>query len=318
LKSLKKFFALHDASDPVHVIWYIINAANQRVQSFDGELCRQLSEKAPILVLLNKADLCSEEDLQTLRNCILDMNLQNFAGVFDTVAHRKPIKDIQNCPSCKSENLQLQRKAGRAICEDCGAKTNIRIDNGLKKVIKATFEVLPTAVREAFISSQTVSFQLKEKATLAVIKEFYRKFKRFWGTTKLLKIIAKMMARIAIVWEFTGVQGKSAKLAKSLARQFSHNKAVSTQQELKQQRIHMTVIGIIWNRCLAHLTLEMFHRTMEKEQSPKEDSYNWVAILEHIKEKDFHSSSVQEIEDSIVRDGLNSVLKNERRNLRKI
>eukprot|EP01120_Amphizonella_sp_Union-15-10_P011368 TRINITY_DN4799_c0_g1_i1.p1 TRINITY_DN4799_c0_g1~~TRINITY_DN4799_c0_g1_i1.p1 ORF type:complete len:488 (-),score=83.31 TRINITY_DN4799_c0_g1_i1:27-1364(-) len=299
----EQFFAHHERSKAIHVIWYVINAAKARFETFDEQLCKRLSTKAPILVLLNKADLCNPEDLLTLRKCVENINLHNFVGVFETVATKNPTRDIQNCPSCGSEDVVIKKLIATATCSNCGAKIDLKVDAGLKTVIKETEKALPVAVREAFIASQRVSLQLKLESAVGILKEFYLDFEKFWGTTKLIKIIAKMMARLAIVWEFKHIKDKFSELAKRLVDQLpkkTHQYHASSDAQMQVQRIQTTVLGIVWNRCLSQMTRELLMRTVDRGMSLDEMDKKWKTILEKIEKNAFRQNSIQFIVDGLV------------------
>jgi GTP-binding protein EngB required for normal cell division len=194
-----------ESEDAIHVIWYILNSASSRFEPFEQRICRELFNRAPIMFLLNKADISTEEDRNNLRQLINDMNLPNCVGIFDVMA--SPVaryKHFKVCPNnkCNSDDLAIRKRTGIMECLECGHQEPIILDDGLSTTIKATVKVLPAVVRDAFISAQTVSFHVKEESSRAILEEFWNEFPTVRTRAKLLKIVAKMMARLSIVWEF--------------------------------------------------------------------------------------------------------------------
>ena len=72
----------------VHLVWYVINAASGRVEDFEEKVCRELFGRLPIIFLLNKADIATEEQKASLRDVVNEMELPNCLGVFDCVTSK--------------------------------------------------------------------------------------------------------------------------------------------------------------------------------------------------------------------------------------
>lgn len=122
IETTQNFFDQHKVgecgdSDAIHAIWYIINCAHSRWEPFEERICRELFNKAPLIFILNKADISSEEDRQRIRNIIKNMALPNCVGVFDTVAITSgSCQVIQECPECGSDDLVIRKKTATARC----------------------------------------------------------------------------------------------------------------------------------------------------------------------------------------------------------
>ena len=64
----RKFFQSLSPEDSIHVVWYVINGAGSRIQPFEEEICRTLFADTPIIFLINKADISTDEDRRILRD----------------------------------------------------------------------------------------------------------------------------------------------------------------------------------------------------------------------------------------------------------
>jgi len=73
IAAMRKFFEEQSRASPtdaIHVIWYVVNSANARFQSFEEILLRDVFREIPIVVILNKADISSPETRDQLREMI--------------------------------------------------------------------------------------------------------------------------------------------------------------------------------------------------------------------------------------------------------
>lgn len=262
-----------ESSDAIHVIWYIVNSAHSRWEPFEERICRELFNKAPLMFILNKADISSDEDRKRIRKVISNMDLPNCVGVFDTVAACSGVcQAIEECPRCGSDDLVIRKKTATAQCMNCDLSTCIQKTNGLADVIKTTCRVLPEVVRDAFISAQNVSFQLKECNSHHVIEEFWDEYSHVRTPAKLLRVIAKMMARLSIVWEFKQhghVYGEL--LARNLVSHLKWKDRINLlfHKKTEQQRIHITALGILWNKCLRDLAVALFKEFTKRNKTTK-------------------------------------------------
>jgi uncharacterized protein (DUF697 family)/GTP-binding protein EngB required for normal cell division len=115
-------------ADYIHVMWYCINASSNRIEEFEIEWIAELSEILPVTVVLTQS---FSKEADEFYRYIDNKNL--------------PIKSIQKV-------LAEQYK----ITEDI-----IIPPNGLVNLVKNTYEILPEAVRKAFINAQKVDINFK-------------------------------------------------------------------------------------------------------------------------------------------------------------
>eukprot|EP01128_Nolandella_sp_AFSM9_P000600 TRINITY_DN1074_c0_g1_i2.p1 TRINITY_DN1074_c0_g1~~TRINITY_DN1074_c0_g1_i2.p1 ORF type:complete len:648 (+),score=116.23 TRINITY_DN1074_c0_g1_i2:68-1945(+) len=265
-----------ESRDAIHVVWYIVNSAHSRFEPFEEHLCRELFNRAPLMFLLNKADISTKDDRERFRAMINDLKLPNCVGVYDTVArkHSPQLLAIDRCPNCGNDDVLIRKKKMQMICPECDYSESLKQSNGLDDMISATVNVLPEVVRDAFVSAQNVSFMLKETTSRVIIEEFYNEFNHVRTPAKLMKIVAKMMARLSVVWEFKKhghIYG--ATIAKDLVSSFSLKDRMNLlfHKKTKEQKLHVASLGVLWNRCLRNLAMSLFRawdaNTFETEGS---------------------------------------------------
>jgi len=218
---------------------------------------------------------------------------------------------LDKCPKCGSEDLTIKKKIAIGKCEECGHEENIKLQSGFEQVINATYKILPKVVREAFISAQNVSFSLKERAAKVIIKEYYNEFRKVRTPAKLLRLVAKMMARLSVLWEFKqhgNLYGDE--MTKYLVKNFTWKDKFSMLfgKNVKPQQNYNTSLGILWNRCLRHLAVELFHESIEQNLSKEEIDKKWREILMQIEEQDLSEENLTTIDSLLRTKGLDSVL----------
>ncbi len=53
-----------NAEDLIHVVWYCINATSNRIEEFEIEWIRELSEKVPVMVVLTQSYIDNAKELE--------------------------------------------------------------------------------------------------------------------------------------------------------------------------------------------------------------------------------------------------------------
>jgi len=194
------------------------------------------------------------------------MNLANCVGILDIIAESSAkLKSCERCPKCNSDDVLEKRKCALMICGECGHKESLLLDHGLEHVVKSTMLVLPDIVRENFVAAQNVSFTLKEETSRRVISEFWDDFSFSKSHNSLFYTITRMIARLSLVWEFSG-HGKE--IGTLLASDLVASLKLNTKAHLwhrkklvpsKSQRLHLVSLGILWNLCLRDLAHKLVH-----------------------------------------------------------
>ncbi|KIL44294.1 YcjF family protein [Jeotgalibacillus soli] len=119
-----------DEKDYIHAIWYCINASSNRIEEYEIDMINQLSEKAPIfLVLTQSFGISAEEFKKSLENMNLDVK-----GIQLVLAEPYKIHADYTIPPY-----------------------------GLKELVGRTYEVLPQSVKKAFNNAQKVDIDKKVK-----------------------------------------------------------------------------------------------------------------------------------------------------------
>jgi GTP-binding protein EngB required for normal cell division len=282
INTTKNFFNKHQVvgevtnPDAIHVVWYIINSAHSRFESFEEQICRSLFNNLPIIFILNKADISTEEDRSNIRNIITNMKLSNCVGVFDVMADpTNRDKDIEKCSKCGSDDIVLRKKVSQMNCLDCGHSESSLKDNGLKRLVESTIEVLPEVVRTAFVSSQKVSFELKTQYACNIIEEFWKDFPKVTPSSRqLVDVIATAMAQISTVWEFKKhCMDYGTFMANDLVSWLNWKNLGDT-NGLNSQRLHMTALGVLWHRCLHDFAISLFNACVKSELQRQSSSLN--------------------------------------------
>jgi hypothetical protein len=91
-----------------------------------------------------------------------------------------------------------------------------------------------------------------------VIGDFWEDFSGSQSCKELLNIITRMIARLSLVWEFSGHSDEiGALLASDLVTCMKWKKTSTLWKKKKvvseSQRLHVTSLGILWNLCLREL-----------------------------------------------------------------
>jgi hypothetical protein len=182
-------------------------------------------------------------------------------------------------------------------------------------MIERTCQVLPDVVRDAFVSAQNVSFVLKESTSRSIVSQFWHDFHHVRTPAKLLRIVARMMARLSIVWEFKK-HGHlyGATIARDLVSSFTWRDKVNLlfHKRTKLQQLHSTALGILWNRCLRNLSTSLFHAWSAASSSGADFESKMVcqAMFDRIFAEMNHSE-LEEIESDLQGLGIDRVLDQE-------
>lgn len=119
-----------NSEDLIHVVWYCINSTSNRIESFEIEWIKNLSEKVPVIIVLTQSFTDSSIELEKY---IDNMNL-NIRGIQRILA--EPIK---------FGNIEIPRF-------------------GLSELVEKTYQILPQGIRRAFNNAQKVDLKRKVDA----------------------------------------------------------------------------------------------------------------------------------------------------------
>lgn len=291
----------HIAAAHIHVVWYIINSAGSRFQPFEGEVCKSLFNKLPIIFILNKADLSSTPDREGLRRSIMDLNLGNCIGIIDTICtpSLSALKIPDVCPTCGSDDVDIKRKRKIMECEDCSHVEQLTIETGLDVLVQRTMDALPALARERFVAAQRVSMHHKNVTARKIIEEFHdidfggARFER-----QLYKVVAKMVIRLSILWEFREHGHEyGLEIAKEHMGQYTFRDRlflmVHKQDKHQDEKLaHTTALGIIWNRCVRELYKGLFLHTFGHAPETEEKSSAQISDILSVCFEDLNSEKI--------------------------
>jgi len=258
---------LRKGNTEIHVVWYIINSAGSRFQPFEGDVCKSLFNKLPIIFILNKADLSAAEDRESLRRSILELRLGNCIGILDTICtpSLSALKVPDVCPACGSDDLDIKRKRKLFTCADCGHVGQLELQTGLEVLVSRSMDALPVLARERFVSAQRISMHIKNTTARKIITEFHDvDFRNAFLERQQFKAVAKMVIRLSILWEFREHGHEyGAEIAKEHVGQCSLRDRVFLLMRLQDEEklAYTTALGVIWNRCVRDLYKSVFLQT---------------------------------------------------------
>jgi uncharacterized protein (DUF697 family)/GTP-binding protein EngB required for normal cell division len=133
-----------DQDDHIHLIWHCVAAESKRIQDYEVELIRTLSERVPTIIVLTQClgpdDLATNEFAKALTGVIGDNKLD--------VAEGSPLL-----------TLALPRRVGQQTIEPFG----------LDQLVRLSYRLLPEGVRRAFINAQGVVLELKATEAREVV-----------------------------------------------------------------------------------------------------------------------------------------------------
>lgn len=122
---------LLSAKEHIHVVWYCINHEAHRFEAIEEEWIKLLHLKeVPVILILTQAISVDEENRSDF---IIALNKKNL-----------PVSQVIPV-------LAESKRVGRHLVEDYG----------LKRLVEATFELLPEVAKKAFVKEQMASINLK-------------------------------------------------------------------------------------------------------------------------------------------------------------
>ncbi len=291
ISTTREFLDSHIAN--IDIIWYVINSASTRIQPFEHTLLTDIFKDIPMIVILNKADITQAEDIQILKNVILEFNLPNLLGIYETIGDHLRYR-IEVCPNCKSDQIVLAMKTKIIKCEACHVETNLyATHDGLNNVIEKTIEYLPEFVKESFICSQLINLKSKEEHSINLIREWYLKSIK---TEKFKELISSL----SHIWNF------SNNFKKSTA---SMNMRLKILCKDVSNKTRAAAIAILWMHCLrklATIVLDNFLKCINC------DTVNMDLInLSNSSFNEFNNENVNIVITLINTSGIEIALKNE-------
>lgn len=124
-------------SDAIHIAWYCINTGQTRIQDYDIEIVEALAGEVPVLLVLTQ---CIDDEV---------------ANALEEVI--------------KEEQLPIEGRPVRVLARERRVGDHKIPPRGMEELAERTNEILPEAVRRAFINALGVAVRLKANRARAVV-----------------------------------------------------------------------------------------------------------------------------------------------------
>ncbi|MBV8991886.1 MAG: 50S ribosome-binding GTPase [Solirubrobacterales bacterium] len=124
-------------SDAIHVAWYCINTGQARIQDYDIEIVRALADELPVILVLTQC--IDDEVAQALEDVISE------------------------------EELPIEGPPARVLARERVVADHRLPPHGLEELAERTNNILPEAVRRAFINALGVAIRLKANRARGVV-----------------------------------------------------------------------------------------------------------------------------------------------------
>jgi uncharacterized protein (DUF697 family) len=141
IRDFKKTIAKSRKAPPeehIHLLWYCMDAGQTRVQDYDVDIITALAEEVPVVLVFTQT--IDDERADALEATVRQEDLP--------IAGDRAIR-----------TLAQQRRIGRQTLDP----------RGLDELVRVTNELLPEAVRRAFINAQGIVIDLKVDQSRAVV-----------------------------------------------------------------------------------------------------------------------------------------------------
>lgn len=120
---------------------------------------------------------------------------------------------------------------------------------------------------------------------------------------ELLHTITRMIARLSLVWEFTGHSNEiGTLLASDLVMSMKWKKTNNLWKKKKvipseSQRLHVTSLGILWNLCLRELAQQIVHTwaTALRSADPYRKAPDWTSTCSALFEDVFSAMNEENL-----------------------
>jgi uncharacterized protein (DUF697 family)/GTP-binding protein EngB required for normal cell division len=123
--------------DVIHAAWYCIDGGQSRIQDFDLEIIRALADELPVIIVLTQ---CVDEERPA--------GLEHTLAQDDPPVEGPPVRTLASA----------RRIAGKTLAP-----------KGLEELVERTNDILPEAVRRAFINAQGVVIRLKANQSRTIV-----------------------------------------------------------------------------------------------------------------------------------------------------
>ncbi|MGH8326278.1 MAG: GTPase family protein [Steroidobacteraceae bacterium] len=113
----------------IHVAWYCVDAGQARIQDYDVEIVRALADELPVVLVLTQ---CIDDDRATALEAVI-----------------------------AQENLPIEGSPVHTLARERRLAGQTLPPTGLEELVERTNDILPEAVKRAFVNAQGVVIRLK-------------------------------------------------------------------------------------------------------------------------------------------------------------
>jgi GTP-binding protein EngB required for normal cell division len=221
----RKFFKKlrqQDATQHVHVVWYVIDLTQARFQPFEANFCRDELSHVPIIFVFNKADTVDQKVKDVMIQTVADFKLPNCMGLFATVANQKNF-DSKTCPQCQSLKIRKRLKEGTCtiMCKECKYTVTMEKTAGINELSRQTLAVLPELVQSVYIHSQSSKLLANEFDAKKMIDALAHDMS-LTNSDRVLDQLVKLVSDLCKLYELEAAATMLQQLVKKRYDMFYH------------------------------------------------------------------------------------------------
>ena len=306
----RSFLDAHKGVERIHCVWYVVDATMSRFDVADEETCRSLFD-VPLIIIINKADLVSDEQLNKLKSKIESFKFEKCVGVVTTVSNgTNEIKkmNVQCCRKCRSDDILIYVKQCVVVCNSCGYEQSIASRSYIDeydKIVELTIKLLPEAMKTAFVSVQSLSLRHKTELSKKLILTYNKELTTDAELER--KRVMNLLTKLNKIWDLEDLD--SIQIATKVIVEFLMNGDVEkcVQNFFSEIPVfnpnEFTAICVVWVECLIDLHLLLTSETVNEVKTPSE--------VKQLMQQAFcklRDDYVKRVENDLIKNGVESVL----------
>ncbi|ELP89168.1 hypothetical protein EIN_485600 [Entamoeba invadens IP1] len=311
----RSFLEVHKSSERIHCVWYVVDATASRFDVMEEEICRTLFD-IPMVIIINKADLLSDEELTKLKTKIESYKFEKCVGVVTTIGlppEKVPRGSANICSRCKSDDICVFVKQNVVFCNACGyeqsimARTNV---DQYDKVIDLTISMLPDAMKSNFVSGQSLSITRKIETSKKLLREYYKSL----GTNNEyeLKRVLQLLTKLNKLWDMADFH--TVKVASKVIQNFLLSKkdvgktiANFFCDSPVFEPNEFTAVCVVWVQCLTDLHFQMIQEVLNGGKGYADNDALTKKVMDAFVK--MQKNYVETVQADLTKNGIESVLK---------
>jgi uncharacterized protein (DUF697 family) len=169
LEFIQTEIAHQNIEEQLHCVWYFVNGTSRRIEDDEIKLIRQMP--LPVFVIITHADLLTVDDYEQLVKRLDNLPfVRKIFSVRNTDA--TTLVQFEKCtvPDCNDDDIIFRKKDDRWKCS-VGHEwpATPQLPDQKKELVESTHDILPEAVRAAFVRVQKASKKLKVQCSVVAI-----------------------------------------------------------------------------------------------------------------------------------------------------